>query len=151
MRKKFERDVRPASTRWFINVYNDSPIHVNEIDNGRGNQCISSSTKIFFRSDVGFLNSNNVCILIMHMASNSLFEMEIPSILVWQILRFDPKDMKLRFAVLRRRFLVFNGGPMRLATNFTLVTAQNTRKIDFFFGSEKVFNENSEKREHYIC
>jgi hypothetical protein len=26
---------------------------------------------------------------------------------------------------------------MRLATNFTLVTAQNTRKIDFFFWSEK--------------
>jgi hypothetical protein len=70
--------------------------------------------------------------------------------LIWQILIFDYKNRKLRFelefefpfcvitkAVLRRRLLVFIGGPMRLATNFTLVTAQNTRKIDFFFGSEE--------------
>jgi hypothetical protein len=30
-------------------------------------------------------------------ARYSLFEMKIPSILIWQILRFDPKDMKLQF------------------------------------------------------
>jgi hypothetical protein len=71
--------------------------------------------------------------------------METPSILIWQILRFDPKDRKLQLelvfefpfcviikAVLR---LVFNGGPLRLAT---LVTAQNTKRFDFFFGSENI-------------
>jgi hypothetical protein len=30
-------------------------------------------------------------------ARYSLFEMKIPSILIWQILRFDRKDRKLRF------------------------------------------------------
>jgi hypothetical protein len=104
------------------------------------NQCISwcspSSTKIFFKSSVGFLDSNYVSSCIRR-ARYSLFEIEIPSILIWQILKFDPKDSKLRFElefefpfcfimVSPCRFKVFNGGPMRFTTNFTLVTGQNT-------------------------
>jgi hypothetical protein len=90
-------------------------------------------------------------------ARYSLFEIEISSILTWQILKFDPKDRKHRFelelefefplcviikAVLRRRLLVLNERPMHLATKFTLVTAQNTRKMVFFFGSEKFSRPN---------
>jgi hypothetical protein len=83
----------------------------------------------------------------MHKASKVFTLQNGNSLDKWQILRFE--DLTLRFelefefpfyviikAVLRRRMLVFNGRPMRLAKNFTQ-TAKNIRNIDFFFGSEK--------------
>jgi hypothetical protein len=68
---------------------------------------------------------------------------EIPSTLMWQIFKFGPKERKRRFDlefsvgviiknVLRRLQLIFKEGPIRMATNLTLVVAQNSRKLILF-------------------
>jgi hypothetical protein len=111
----------------------------------------SSSTKIFFRSGVDFFDSNNVYILIMHKANKvftlrdgNSFDIDMADLEIWPQRHETSKNLEFEFpfcvnikAVLRRRLLVFDGGPMRFATKFTLVTAQNTWKFDFIFGSEK--------------
>jgi hypothetical protein len=64
---------------------------------------------------------------------------------MWQTLKLDPRGRKrwlelefwllaiMKLAVSRRLLLVFYERPMRLATNFTLVSAGYSGKIEFFW------------------